>query len=596
MPIEVRCSCGKLLQANDEWTGRRARCPKCQEALTIPDRPSAPVASGGFDDFLSEEVSSRPAAPTSAPPSPPEVERPGRKSKRGWFSWLFWEFPSFGSSLKWKEPYWYPVRLRGDVLRRFAVVLAVWAGATGGFLVAFAGNANSPGIGLGIGLGTIFAAFAVLAVFFRLDHVAGRVRFGETQIYRNRDFNKLLSRRHWTEWAEWPYAAIDRCVIVPADSLGKSFSVMLLWLGSERERVGIPQSIDLERVRRHLKAMGVTIEYGRAIPAEYTEPMERKIPIVAGAIGAAVLLVGLGFHADKVGGLAPQQAAAEEEREAEPAGLGEGPERLPNDAPRFLPGDPQLRNAAERLSPLGRRGRQAGEQPSEDATAAPDRSKPPTTPPPASGTSGTGGNPFGVPAGRPDQGMRPPGIPPFQFPGTEPAQPADRATRQPQPGPAIGRPPRPAVSSRPLQPGDTELVGGPGGGPFRSENPDGKPVLGFRYTLGRWMGWTAPRSMEPLYDRAQADGAGQTVLAREGYAVGAIQVDVDQFVTAVQVVFMRLSPDGRLDKTDSYTSDWIGEPSEKPPQTLGGTGAPVLGVYGRKAAVLDAVGLMLQGD
>ena len=64
-------------------------------------------------------------------------------------------------------------------------------------------------------------------------------------------------------------------------------------------------------------------------------------------------------------------------------------------------------------------------------------------------------------------------------------------------------------------------------------------------------------------------------------------------VATLSSVFTRLLPDGRLDKTDSYTSDWIGEPSEKPPQTLGGTGAPVLGVYGRKAAVLDAVGLML---
>ena len=139
-------------------------------------------------------------------------------------------------------------------------------------------------------------------------------------------------------------------------------------------------------------------------------------------------------------------------------------------------------------------------------------------------------------------------------------------------------------------------VGGPGGGPFRSENPEGKPVLGFQYTMGRWMSWTAPQSLEPLYDRAQTHRGGETVLAREGYAVGAIRVDADQFVTAVQVVFMRLLPDGRLDKTDSYTSQWIGEPSEKSPQTLGGTGAPVLGVYGRRAAILDAVGLMLQED
>ena len=66
---------------------------------------------------------------------------------------------------------------------------------------------------------------------------------------------------------------------------------------------------------------------------------------------------------------------------------------------------------------------------------------------------------------------------------------------------------------------------------------------------------------------------------------------------------MRLLPDGRLDTTDSYTSQWIGEPSEKSPQTLGGTGAPVgaddqalaevAQAAGEGAAGLEAAGSLL---
>lgn len=37
MPISVTCECGKSMRVKDEWAGRRARCPGCQSALTVPD-------------------------------------------------------------------------------------------------------------------------------------------------------------------------------------------------------------------------------------------------------------------------------------------------------------------------------------------------------------------------------------------------------------------------------------------------------------------------------------------------------------------------------------------------------------------------------
>jgi hypothetical protein len=114
--------------------------------------------------------------------------------------------------------------------------------------------------------------------------------------------------------------------------------------------------------------------------------------------------------------------------------------------------------------------------------------------------------------------------------------------------------------------------------------------------MGSWAGQPALRVFDPLYDRQLASAVDQAVVAQEGYAVGAIQVDADQFVNAVQVVFMRVTSDGQLDKNDSYTSDWIGDASGKPPVKVGGTGAKVIGVHGRKAAVLDAVGLVMESE
>ena len=106
------------------------------------------------------------------------------------------------------------------------------------------------------------------------------------------------------------------------------------------------------------------------------------------------------------------------------------------------------------------------------------------------------------------------------------------------------------------------------------------------------MGEAALSKLDPIYERAHWIG-GERIVAREGYAVGAIQVVSGRFVNAVQVQFMRVTSEGQLDTEDTYDSPWIGEPSDKTPVQLGGTGDFVLGVYGRQVALLDAVGLVM---
>lgn len=48
MPIKVSCSCGQSFKAKDELAGKRVRCPKCQNPLTIP---AATIATPELDDF-----------------------------------------------------------------------------------------------------------------------------------------------------------------------------------------------------------------------------------------------------------------------------------------------------------------------------------------------------------------------------------------------------------------------------------------------------------------------------------------------------------------------------------------------------------------
>jgi len=73
-----------------------------------------------------------------------------------------------------------------------------------------------------------------------------------------------------------------------------------------------------------------------------------------------------------------------------------------------------------------------------------------------------------------------------------------------------------------------------------------------------------------------------------------LKVHAGQYVNALQVVCMRMTADGRLDPDDSYASDWIGTPGSGEPKTVGGTGERVVGIHGRRAAILDAIGLVLQ--
>jgi hypothetical protein len=111
--------------------------------------------------------------------------------------------------------------------------------------------------------------------------------------------------------------------------------------------------------------------------------------------------------------------------------------------------------------------------------------------------------------------------------------------------------------------------------------------------MGSWAGVPAVAQLDPIYDRNPRPAGGESLLAREGYAVGGLQVVAGDLVNAVRVIFVREGSDGALDKSDSYLSDWIGDPGDKSPTVLGDGKRRVIGICGRNGAVKNAVALVL---
>jgi hypothetical protein len=77
---------------------------------------------------------------------------------------------------------------------------------------------------------------------------------------------------------------------------------------------------------------------------------------------------------------------------------------------------------------------------------------------------------------------------------------------------------------------------------------------------------------------------GSTVMARPGYAVGGLNLRAGLIVDAFQLVFMRVEG-GKLNPADTYTSDWLGDPSGGGgASTVSGNGRPIVGLRGRANA------------
>jgi hypothetical protein len=138
---------------------------------------------------------------------------------------------------------------------------------------------------------------------------------------------------------------------------------------------------------------------------------------------------------------------------------------------------------------------------------------------------------------------------------------------------------------------------------FREVAPERGVLVGMRVGYVNAFGGSKVGAIQPIFQVGDTYSEGKqfgaeipssiTVVARPGFAAGAINTRAGLLLDAFQVVFMRFK-NGRLDTRDSYTSDWLGDPRGGGSGTATGQGKLVVGIHGRSnGREVNALGLLV---
>lgn len=154
----------------------------------------------------------------------------------------------------------------------------------------------------------------------------------------------------------------------------------------------------------------------------------------------------------------------------------------------------------------------------------------------------------------------------------------------------------PAASCEAAKPAKTEKFGSSAGDKYQRGGRDQNAwIIGFTRTTSTVMGKPMIGMLDPVYERTpgEENETDDRIVAKEGYVVGEVDLDVDTFVRAVRVKFVRLTADGKLDPSDSYHSRWIGRRKNKRTKTLPGPGQKIVGIYGSADEAIRSLGLLV---
>ncbi|MHC5541611.1 hypothetical protein ACYOEI_25600, partial [Singulisphaera rosea] len=138
---------------------------------------------------------------------------------------------------------------------------------------------------------------------------------------------------------------------------------------------------------------------------------------------------------------------------------------------------------------------------------------------------------------------------------------------------------------------------------YRETAPKGGVLVGVRIGYIDAFGGLKVGSILPIFQLGHAYSEGNrhgapldtsvTLVARPGFAVGAINTRTGLLLDALQVVFMKFK-DGRLDPADSYLSPWLGDPRGGNLASVSGDGKLVSGIHGRSnGREINALGLVV---
>lgn len=137
----------------------------------------------------------------------------------------------------------------------------------------------------------------------------------------------------------------------------------------------------------------------------------------------------------------------------------------------------------------------------------------------------------------------------------------------------------------------TKIVGFKFGQDFHDYAPDKAILVGFEVVPGKFVDSEVIKAIRPMYRAGSVQSVGkpygvgttgvyQKILAKTGYAVGAIKVRTSLSVDGISVTFMKIVGD-KLDPKDSYESNWYGGRGGGEPVTLTGDGKQLVGMSGK---------------
>ncbi len=135
----------------------------------------------------------------------------------------------------------------------------------------------------------------------------------------------------------------------------------------------------------------------------------------------------------------------------------------------------------------------------------------------------------------------------------------------------------------------TVSVGKPSNARNFIAHPGKQPIVGVDVLTTKARRGPVLVKLAPIYD-AEKPTNDASVMAREGYALAAVNVNSRGWIKGVQLVFMRVTDLG-FDTQDSYVSDWYGTKSSNF-KKLGGDGKPVYGFWTSGSKHISSLGLI----
>jgi hypothetical protein len=138
----------------------------------------------------------------------------------------------------------------------------------------------------------------------------------------------------------------------------------------------------------------------------------------------------------------------------------------------------------------------------------------------------------------------------------------------------------------------TRQMGG-GRTPYEELPEDGALLIGFSATYGRFGRNATIKTICPIFLMPTGRVGGimhgvpgeglVRVEAQPGYAIGAVTIRAGAGVDGLSVTFMEIRENG-LNPERAYESEWLGGAGGHTTATLGGTGAPIVGIFGKTAS------------